>query len=494
MATYYISPDGNNLNTGLGPDASNATNKPWLTIGKAMNTGSTVLPGDTVYVAPGVYYSEALVPVASISSVGSPTAFRGDPLNAQGFKNGSGVRRAPGIVMATTRTSAEADSSPASTVPGIHLGTNDVPGLQLYDMIVEGNVGINLHPGRATGFLAQDCRFMGHDDAMQDTSATPVAGRNWTFRRCIFIGSRSIAFQPFAAASTANADLNIVWESCLLIGRVTFRAGNNTANKGGGFHWRGCCIVAPGSTGITVASAGALSTVAQSDFEGCLFIGCTQVASSPDASVLVDAGYNRAICGATANTNVTEAGTTKRQVPPHLILPDLVKWGLQFPRGDFLGWSPDAHTDQKYSGWTNTAADFRGRQVRPWGSGASIGYVELGLIAQDTGSQITGGGANSLKVTGAGEVCIFVPVDAVSTTISVITKSTSYGGTNYPQLIAAANPDIGVTQQTDSAAAATEETLSVTFTPTAKGVVEVRLISRSSSVSSSTYFDVVTRA
>lgn len=91
--TYYVSPEGSNSNNGLGPDASHATNKPWLTVDYAMSTATTV--GDTVYIAPGVY-REVCVNDASGSS-GNPISFIGDPRNEQGFKNSSGVLRRRGL-------------------------------------------------------------------------------------------------------------------------------------------------------------------------------------------------------------------------------------------------------------------------------------------------------------------------------------------------------------------------------------------------------------
>ena len=36
MTTYYVSPNGSDSNNGLGPDASHASNKPFLTIGKIL--------------------------------------------------------------------------------------------------------------------------------------------------------------------------------------------------------------------------------------------------------------------------------------------------------------------------------------------------------------------------------------------------------------------------------------------------------------------------
>jgi hypothetical protein len=168
------------------------------------------------------------------------------------------------------------------------------------------------------------------------------------------------------------------------------------------------------------------------------------------------------------------------------------KWGLALPDSYAFSLAPDAPSAQRFSGSTDTDGDFRNRTPRPWGGGDSVGALEYPDLSQDTGSQITGGGTNSLKITGAGEVSFHIPVDAASTTITIKTKSSSYGGTNYPQLIVTANPSIGVSQQTATASDATEQTLTAgPFTPTAAGVVEVRLIARSTSTTSGTFFDML---
>src|ERR1051325_3311383 len=97
MTTYYVSPSGSDSNNGLGPDASHASNKPWLTIGKALGA-SGIASGDIVYIAPGTYREVVTV---NMTSATVETQVIGDPANAQGFKNGSGVLLAAGEIQWT---------------------------------------------------------------------------------------------------------------------------------------------------------------------------------------------------------------------------------------------------------------------------------------------------------------------------------------------------------------------------------------------------------
>lgn len=72
-----------------------------------------------------------------------------------------------------------------------------------------------------------------------------------------------------------------------------------------------------------------------------------------------------------------------------------------------------------------------------------------------------------------------VELDGTFDEITVVTESASYGGTSYPQLIVEAHPALVVTQQTATATDASGQTLTVRpFTPTALGVVELRLTRR----------------
>jgi hypothetical protein len=105
----------------------------------------------------------------------------------------------------------------------------------------------------------------------------------------------------------------------------------------------------------------------------------------------------------------------------------------------------------------------------------------------------TDAGGVGLKITGPGDHDIKVPVSAAATTITVRARyDATHGGTSKPQAILLANGEIGVATATATmtAAADTWETLTLgPFTPTAVGVVTIRLVSRSAGGSGVAYFD-----
>jgi hypothetical protein len=497
MTTYYISPNGSDSNNGLGPDASHATNKPWLTLTKAVNSGTPVLPGDTIWVAPGLNFNNGgATPVSTASSAESPTTVRGDPTNSQGFKDGSGVLRPPAAAWVLRRAS-NIDADPSATLQLITM-SNGSNGWTWRDLVLEnGATGTSMVVRghfTATGWSFQDCRFIGSNIAVYLLDGTPTAGLNLSLRRCLFLTGDTLRPDTTTAAATADADLNVVVEGCLVIGGTlgaVNRIGAAGGNIGGGITYRGNTVLCGGATNAIATTLDRISLVKPIRVEGNVVIASRFVSAGTSGHV-VDDGYNRTIV-ANANTNMTAAATSVQMAALPLVLPDLAKWGLEMPRADWFGWTDQAVSTQIDSAWSNTNADFLGRTVRPWGAGTSIGYIEATAVAQDAASAITGGGANSLKMTAAGEVSFYLPVEASSTTISVKTKSTSYGGASYPQLIVQPNPSLGVAGTTVTASDATEQTLTTgAFTPTAQGVVEVRLISRSSATDSSTWFDLLT--
>jgi len=109
---------------------------------------------------------------------------------------------------------------------------------------------------------------------------------------------------------------------------------------------------------------------------------------------------------------------------------------------------------------------------------------------------ITDASGVAVKIVGKGSHDFQIPVNAASTVITVrVRYDTAHGATNKPQAILLANGEIGVTTETKTATGAAGSFETLTFsaqTPTAKGVVTVRLVSRSDVANGIAYFDTFT--
>ena len=112
---------------------------------------------------------------------------------------------------------------------------------------------------------------------------------------------------------------------------------------------------------------------------------------------------------------------------------------------------------------------------------------------KETGTTDTG--SVGLVLTGYADHAIWIPVDASSTTISVKARyDATHAATNKPQAILDANGEIGVTTETVTMTAAADTWETLTFaaqTPSAKGWVQVRLISRADAAIGKAFFDTV---
>jgi hypothetical protein len=78
MAIYYVRPDGNDANTGTGSTTVGA----WQTITKAIGA-SGIAPGDTLYIAPGVYRGTFTAAFTNPTSEGQRITIAGDPTASQ---------------------------------------------------------------------------------------------------------------------------------------------------------------------------------------------------------------------------------------------------------------------------------------------------------------------------------------------------------------------------------------------------------------------------
>jgi hypothetical protein len=472
-----------------GSDANGGTSKTdaWATIGKALGA-SGLASGDICYVGAGVYREADTV---AMTSPAAETKLIGDVDGAFTDDAGEVVWTA----YTTNDTTAPAASSFLTLAGRSNLTFEKIT-------FVQGNAtGINANTTLSQGITFRECLMLtGFQGASSFLAVTGTAGSalNWTLDRCrIFKGS--VAFFVITLPThTADYDANVLIQNCIVQGGsgILCRVDTSgaTAGKGGGVDLKKVSQLAGGNALFT--NSANLSTTIPCTVDSCfLFTGPPALNANTAGQITVT--NTIMIAGAAPLTNVT-AGTNCRSdgsIAPLFsvgqeiaIGSDLVPFGTPLAASPLLGWGDDG---------TAPAVDLLNRP-RPAG-GASTGKAAGALERHDTA--IAGGSANADGATGncwsmAGpsDQDVLVAVDTVSTTLSIKFKTSSYVGTNYPQIELLANGELGVTGQTVTAgsAATTYTTLTLAaFTPTKKGKVTLRLKNRTSDGAGIVYWDTI---
>lgn len=500
MALFYTSPYGSDSNNGLGPDPTAATNKPWLTVGKSLENAANIASGDTVYFAPGTYRETTTI---TLTSPTGETSMIGDTSNSRGFKDGSGVLVPGGPVIWTAHPTNDTTAATAASL--INLNGRDfltfegiyMKGGNTANSVIEGSTSHStnitlrkcyMEPYGATN--AWPVRYVG----LADTAAA------WLFDRCVMVGGQLCMFLEPTTSASADYDLNFRVENCLLIGNavgqnIYIQPSGAGAFKPGGIHFRGCGIYY-GVEGIRITNANFSSTTFPMTVKECHIKRCSAGLTAAVSGQILET-YNR-LHNVTDRTNVTagtgsQAGSVYSDMPSGLY--DLITELSPRPRPF---WAPMAGSPLLNFG-NDTSPPATDISSKPRLSGltgdvikntpGAFGRHDLGLKETAT----TDANGVGLVIPGPGVQDFSVPVNAGATVISVrASYDTTHSATLKPQAVLLANPEIGVTLETltMSAAANTWETLTfASQTPTAKGYVTVRLVSRSASISGKAFFD-----
>lgn len=255
----------------------------------------------------------------------------------------------------------------------------------------------------------------------------------------------------------------------------------------------------PGSVWTTEANTvdGSLSTIGYtatigSESSNYVFAGGTNAPSSGGDIVAVYAriygnrtgsavGKVRIYTDALAETlgTITYSNTT----------PAYSSWTLlTSPTG---GWTWATIQALEMKCWTETAASNTGIYICEIGVkslSVDIGAVEARTRLAKESTTIRSG-TYAGNFTGAGYHDFWVPVDASSTTISVYAQYDSNYVGSKPKLEVFNIPGVADQSDTVTGSANTWEQLSVTFTPTAAGVVRVRISSQDASTNGKCFFD-----
>jgi hypothetical protein len=261
MTTYYISKNGSDSNNGLGPDASHATNKPWLTIGKALGA-SGIASGDTVYIAPGIYRE---VNTIAMTSPTVETKVIGDYTNAQGFKDSSGVLIAAGEIVNSNYIQANAPEFAGPNAAGpINLNGRDFLTFENIIFFAGSSNCIVSTTTHARNITIRKCTLIECSNvaAISHTVAADEAS-TWIIEKSIIVvqaGNSAITI-TFTTSSSADYDANIIIRDCLIVGQngVNVTATGAASFKGGGVYIRGCTIIAS-SSGVVTGSANVSTT------------------------------------------------------------------------------------------------------------------------------------------------------------------------------------------------------------------------------------------
>jgi len=319
MATYYVRTDGSDTNAGTGP----ATNQAWQTITKAI--GATgIAPGDTLYIAPGVYRGAFTAAFTNPANEGQRITIAGNPTASQ-F---SGVTAGPVII--TNWTS----STSASGVT--FLATKDY--ITLQDIFFSGYVlsgpsafGIAIQFS-GTYTIARRCGFYGvmqSGDNYTTIFNMQPGQRGPTIEDCVFVGNCSIL--PTSNTGTA-------YNSQTLVRNSIFISANSASNTNqclridsggsspvfGGANVINCRFF--GNTGIKPVTTSRVSPSFPVVIQNCIFDTVSGIVSNNTGDFIES--YNIFNCQ-TERTNVgTGTGSlTRAFVSPDYSLSRVSGWG-----------------------------------------------------------------------------------------------------------------------------------------------------------------------
>lgn len=483
MATWYVRKTGSNSNAGTSAGAA------WATLQKALTASNGVANGDTVYVGAGVYrefIAVGLVVTANVDIIadvdGSQTGDAGE------------VRVTPYDTNDTTLPSA-------STIP-FDFGTKSYFTFKNFVFVGGKSAAIWIMRMQAgshdINFL--DCLFhyAGNQSALPMVDITGQAGvsLNTSFKRCIFFGIQGVGINITMPIHTSEYNANVLIENCRMLGGLVLLTLARSGTPGSlayGFTVQNNTVIGPGgslaSLNIYIADTGVTMTnVACLCYNNIFFGGSIRAGTTS----MVTEDYNY-IATVTPRTNIT-AGTHSKSDGSYAPLMEVGQAAFQGRRTrEFCVPTFDSPLLGFGSAGTPPTVDALNRP-RPAGGQITnaIGALERHNTAAKETTTVDAGGVG-YNITGPGDQDIEIPVSNVSTTISVkVRYDSGHAATNKPQVILLANAALGITTQTltMSAAVDTWETLTFTAqTPSATGVVKVRLVSRSAASSGKAFFD-----
>jgi hypothetical protein len=478
VAVKYIRKSGSDSNGGTSPSDA------WLTIGKAIGA-SGMASGDTVYVGAGVYRETptfSLSPAAETKIIGDTTGeFTGDPGEI--------------VLTAYTTDDVTAPSSSNLLAPGgRHFYT-----WERITFVSGATTLAALSTSRDWTF--RECTFIGRIAAASTLithTTTAGSASNLVFERCrIWQDQNAAVLAVTAALHTADYDLNIILRSCFVYNRAACVQMTATTASGTGkpfgIKMYACTLV--GANNAIQINTTAHAAAGSEAYWNHFMMG-NIVALNAGATGQITSDWNR-ITGSASYTNTTAGAndliTNAKSHRPNIGQSYL--WGN--PLRPFLTPGDDDPHLSFVNDATAPSTDLVNRQRR---SGSESANGPVGALGRhDTarkGTAITPDSGSNLELVGPADHDFDVPVDATATTFSIKVRTSGYGGTDWPQALLINGGQIGVSDQTVTATSASGsgyETLTFSsFTPSAAGIVTVRLVNRTTNGSGIAAFDTFT--
>jgi hypothetical protein len=296
MATYYVRPDGNDSNTGLGSSAALA----WKTVQKAL--GATGIgSGDTVYIAPGTYRENITI----AGTYTAATYIIGDPTAAQFADVPQGLVRLTNYL--TTDTAAGS---------GTIMSSGSKNYLNISYLYFDGSAAM-LNLGASKNVVIENCAFIGSSltgsSGIQGSFNTGVTVNN-TIRRCIFMTGSSGLYFEVGAAHTSDWSLGFTVQDCAFVGTSPVTASTPAirfTRTTGVSYWAGGiniynCYIQSAVQGINFDCG---NVTYPNNVRNCIITNCgTGIVGRGTTTNIED--YNRIIGCATTLTNVASGANT----------------------------------------------------------------------------------------------------------------------------------------------------------------------------------------
>ena len=458
MTTYFVGIGGNDGNTGL------SWAQRFLTLNAAED--EPLVANDTVYVGPGVYREQLTCDVSGSS--GQPITYIGDVSG----ENTDGI----GGIVRITGSDDDQTGSRSYCIYATGKSYRTFRGF-VFDMAILAQ--LNATAG-CNGWIVEDCYFgTNDDDSDVGCILYPTADDLFIIRRCVSVCSgRSFSV---SSGSDISASASSVIENCFIIGNSTFHA--ILVSSVDGFIIKNNTIIGA-STGIRVESLAESQFV---DVNNCIIELCYYGLYASALGEIVEDYNSVPFSNGTPRTNVN-VGSNSNTYPSLFETPVLLDTFAQYPWkfGELSKCSQLAGI----AGTGESSDDLYGVDRPATSAKKSWGAIQYKPGERETTTTYDSSAA-SIKLADAGRHQIFVPVTAVSTTITIrVYREANYAGT-LPQMMIR-QPGQSARTTVDVGSVSTWNLLSDTFTPdSGTNYVIVELVTNNTATSGSyaVYFD-----